>query len=750
MALLHPPENLLQILHNSLPVEEDVVALSADENSDAENDDDTGREEILSYVAFLAAGLAEANEFDAAVWKDVLEPYMEQAGHSSAAVLEKFRQAAEHELTEQDDAESYGGDDDEVEEVCNLRFNLAYGGKILLHKTKLRLLRGRCYALVGQNGVGKTTLMNAINTGKIDDWPHHLVTAYVDSGSNVDPAFEAQIVLTYLIESTKRSKEDCVAKLKELDFTEEMLEGTIGALSGGWQMKMRLVRAVLIQPDIYLLDEPTNHLSESAVKWITDYLCNLEHPTVLIVSHDTTFLENVCTDVIHYEERAVWGPYRRLVHYKGRMSDFVKLQPQAKHYFELAATDNLKFEFPDPGRLEGVKTSTQKFLEMEHVDFRYATANKNTLTDINLKMSLSSRVVVLGANGAGKSTLIKMIVGETVPTNLGVCKFYVHQNLRVAYVAQHAFYHVEQHMEESPVAYIQWRFRDGYDKEKMESEAFKIPEEEQKAIDEFNLEGIWSRRLRAGVLEYEVKKKNIREKDNKYYSRDDLMAMGFEHLIKQTDEKIASKEAGLDLRPVTTSEIQKHLDGFGLPQEFGTYGKVRGLSGGQKVKLVLAAAFWTNPHLVVLDEPTNFLDREALGALSAALNEWGGAVLMISHNKEFYSSVCREEWDLVKGELSIRGISSEREMKAIARKKKYEKELAGDEVLDKAGGNVNANGDKYKDATVNFWGQTVSKKEARQFEKSKKKGDVEAMRKILQVPKGKVMPGHEELGDGNS
>lgn len=153
---------------------------------------------------------------------------------------------------------------------------------------------------------------------------------------------------------------------------------------------------------------------------------------------------------------------------------------------------------------------------------------------------------------------------------------------------------------------------------------------------------------------------------------------------------------------------------------------------------------------MVLDEPTNFLDREALGALSAALNNWGGAVLMISHNEEFYSSVCKEEWLLANGTLEIKGCSGEREMKAVARKKKYEKEADGEEILDKAGGNVNSNGDKYKDATVNFWGQTVSKKEARQYEKSKKKGDVAAMRKILQVPNGKVMPGMEELGDGTA
>ncbi|KAL3912268.1 MAG: hypothetical protein SGILL_006949 [Bacillariaceae sp.] len=699
--------------------------------------------------------------------------------------IEAFRLAVEKVTLNEDDNDSYGDDeDDEFEEVCNIRFNLAYGGKILLRESKLRLLRGRRYALVGQNGVGKTTLMNAINNGKLEGWPQHLKTAYVDSGSNVDPAYEAQSVIEHLKKDTGRSEADCIAKMKELEFTDKMTQGKIGELSGGWQMKLRLIRAILMDPDIFLLDEPvsnfeshfctvlvmhvapltvltiypvlfspqqTNHLAEGAVKWLTDFLCSLDHQTVLCVSHDTAFLEDICTDIIHYEQRSVWGPYRRLVHYKTKMSGFVELQPQAKHYFELATNDDgLKFVFPEPGRLDGVKTSTQKILEMENVDFRYTGADKNQLTAVDLKMTLSSRVVVLGANGAGKSTLLKMIVGETIPSNVGESKFYVHPNLRIAYVAQHAFYHVEQHMEQSPVAYLQWRFKDGFDKEKLESEAYRITPEEQKAIDDFSLEGIWSRRMRGGKLEYEVKKFNVREKDNKYYSRDELLGMGFEHLLRQTDEKIAAKEAGLDLRPVTTSEIQKHLDGFNLPQEFGTYGKIRGLSGGQKVKLVLAAAFWTVPHLLILDEPTNFLDREALGALSKGLNDWGGAVIMISHNREFYSSVCREEWHVADGNVQIQGQSAEREMKAVARKKKYEKELDQVEKLDAVGGNANANGDKYKDATVNFWGATVSKKEARQYEKAKKKGDIAAMRKVLQVPMGKIMPGYEELGDGKT
>lgn len=288
MSLLDPPANLVRLIHTHILVE--------DEEKEEE-------EEVVGYVAFLALGLAHTNQYDPKTWHDVLSPYFTHAGEATKTEewenkMTEFCYAAQEELAnDDDDADSYGGDeDDDLEELCNLRFNLAYGGKILLHGTKLRLCRGRRYALVGQNGVGKTTLMNAISNGKIDGWPHHLTTAYVDSGSNVDPAYERQNVMQHLLDSTKRTREECIEKMKELDFTEEMMEGEIGALSGGWQMKLRLIRAVLINPDIYLLDEPTNHLSESAVKWITDYVCSLDHQTVLCVSHDTTFLVSFKTE----------------------------------------------------------------------------------------------------------------------------------------------------------------------------------------------------------------------------------------------------------------------------------------------------------------------------------------------------------------------------------------------------------------------------------------------------------------------
>ena len=103
-------------------------------------------------------------------------------------------------------------------------------------------------------------------------------------------------------------------------------------------------------------------------------------------------------------------------------------------------------------------------------------------------------------------------------------------------------------------------------------------------------------------------------------------------MVNEIDSKEAAR-LGLQTRPLTTAVIQKHLEDVGIEPEFGTHSRMRGLSGGQKVKVVLAAAMWNNPHILVLDEPTNYLDRESLGALAGAIRNYGGGCLMISHNR---------------------------------------------------------------------------------------------------------------------
>jgi elongation factor 3 len=164
---------------------------------------------------------------------------------------------------------------------------------------------------------------------------------------------------------------------------------------------------MLLEPDMLLLDEPTNHLDQFAVKWLTDYVINLTTCTCLLVSHDTKFLDAVCTNIMHYENL-------KLKRYLGNLSDFVKQKPEAKAYYELSS-DNVAFSFPEPGPLEGVKSLTKAVLKTKNVFFQYPQAPLPQLIDVSIQCSLASRVAVVGVNGAGKSTLVKLMVGELEP-----------------------------------------------------------------------------------------------------------------------------------------------------------------------------------------------------------------------------------------------------------------------------------------------------------------------------------------------
>lgn len=129
--------------------------------------------------------------------------------------------------------------------------------------------------------------------------------------------------------------------------------------------------------------------------------------------------------------------------------------------------------------------------------------------------------------------------------------------------------------------------------------------------------------------------------------------------------------------------VEKHLEDVGLDKELGTHNRLSSLSGGQKVKVVLAAATWSNPHLIILDEPTNYLDRESLGALATAIKEFQGGVVLITHNKEFAEATTRETWVVANNRCDIKG---------DAEWEKYAAEQlelqAAEDMLDAAGNKV--------------------------------------------------------------
>merc|ERR1712046_143811 len=129
---------------------------------------------------------------------------------------------------------------------------------------------------------------------------------------------------------------------------------------------------------------------------------------------------------------------------------------------------------------------------------------------------------------------------------------------------------------------------------------------------------------------------------------------GFKKMLAQADI-LENSKMGLSTRPLTTKFITQQLGELGLEQEFAAHVPIGQLSGGQKVKVVLAAAMWGQPHVVILDEPTNYLDRDSLAALAMAIREFEGGIVIISHNRDFVNEVCRTLWFMVDGKLRVEG-----------------------------------------------------------------------------------------------
>jgi elongation factor 3 len=549
-------------------------------------------------------------------------------------------------------------DDGEIE-IVNTDFSLAYGGMLLLSHTNLRLLKGHRYGLCGRNGAGKSTLMRSIANGKLEGFPSQdvLRTCFVEHNQGEDADISILEFVSKDPAIAKEGKERISQVLSEVGFTAGPAgrqSEKVGSLSGGWKMKLALARAMLMKADVLLLDEPTNHLDVANVKWLQEYLKSHTEITSLIVSHDSGFLDEICTDIYHYE------PGKKLACYKGNLAAFVKQKPEAKSYYTLSAS-NAQFKFPPPGILTGVKSNTRSILRMTNCSYTYPGSSKPSLHDVSCQLSLSSRTAIIGGNGAGKSTLIKLLTGETVPTTGRVEK---HPNLRIGYIKQHALEHVEMHLEKTPNQYLQWRYANGDDREvHMKQTRVLSPADKaqmEKLVDLGDglggkrIEAIMGRQKWKKSFQYEIKWVGMLPKYNSQISRETLVELGFNKLIQEFDDHEASRE-GLGFRELSPKVISKHFEDLGLDPEIANHNEISGLSGGQKVKVVLAGAMWNNPHLLVLDEPTNFLDRDSLGGLAVAIRDYKGGVVMISHNEEFVGALCPEQWYVADGRVTHKG-----------------------------------------------------------------------------------------------
>ncbi|GMM50655.1 putative AAA family ATPase [Starmerella bacillaris] len=511
-------------------------------------------------------------------------------------------------------------------------FDLHVGAGVrILSDASLTLAHGHRYGLVGANGIGKSTLLKALSRRELNV-PKHITILYVeqevtgDDTSVLKTVLDADVWRKCLLQDLQRindrlavisdeypdandqvqkqldeEADDLNTNLNQIheklgDMESDKAEARAGAIlsglgfsleaqgratntfSGGWRMRISLARALFCKPDLLMLDEPSNMLDLPSITFLSEYL--LTYPsTVLVVSHDRAFLNDVATDIIYQhserldyyrgsnfdefysakEERLLTAKreYENQMALRKHLQAFIdkfrynaaksqEAQSRIKKLEKLPVLEppeqeaDFKFSFPDPEKI------SPPVLQISGATFSYPDGRK-ILSDVDMTVDLDSRIALVGGNGSGKTTLLKLLLGTLQPQVGHVSR---HPRLRIGYFAQH---HVD-------------------------------------AMD-LSLNSVeWLASVRPGKSE---------------------------------------------------EEYRKYLGQFGITGPLGLR-KLGVLSGGQKSRVAFAALGLSNPHLLILDEPSNHLDIAALDALADALKNFTGGILMVSHDVVTINRVCKD------------------------------------------------------------------------------------------------------------
>ncbi|KAJ9627658.1 ATP-binding cassette, regulator of translational elongation [Taxawa tesnikishii (nom. ined.)] len=513
--------------------------------------------------------------------------------------------------------------------------DISIGGKRILSDTNLTLAYGRRYGLVGQNGIGKSTLLRALSKREVAI-PTHISILHVEQEITGDDTPALQAVLDadvwrkHLLreqdkitrelaelEAERSSMADTSGEAAKLDKQKEGLDITLGDIqsrlaemeadkaesraasilaglgfsperqqfatktfSGGWRMRLALARALFCEPDLLLLDEPSNMLDVPSITFLSNYLQSYPS-TVLVVSHDRAFLNEVATDIIHQHSE-------RLDYYKG--ANFESFYATKE---ERRKTAKREYE-----KQMAERAHLQSFIDK----FRYNAAKSS---------EAQSRI----------KKLEKMPVLEAPESE---------------YTVHFKFPEVEKL---SPPIIQMSNVSFGYTKDKPLLKNVDLDVQLDSRIGIVGPNGAGKTtalKLLIGAL----------QPTSGLISQNPRLRIGFfaQHHVDALDLNMSAVGfMAAKYHGKTDEEYRRHLGAFGITGMTGLQ-KMALLSGGQKSRVAFACLSLQNPHILVLDEPSNHLDIEAMDALSTALQNFQGGVLMVSHDVTMLQNVCTSLW----------------------------------------------------------------------------------------------------------
>lgn len=360
---------------------------------------------------------------------------------------------------------------------------------VLLGKLKINLIF-QINIFVRQNGMGKTTLLKFIASRSLKI-PPNIDILYCEQEVRANQTSALNAVLSsdkkrsQLIEeqelllsepcqtenNTKRLNQiyeeldalradSAEAKacriLSGLGFDQKMQHKATKYFSESWRLRISLARALFIEPTLLLLDEPTNYLDLNAVIWLDNYFQNWEK-TLLVVSHDQSFLDNICSDIVHLDNKKLhyycgnYSQFRKILIQKKReeikeyekQKKIIKERKEPIKFLEKPKEYVVKFKFPETRKL------TPQVLGLKNVSFKYP-GQEYLFKDVNFEINMETKIALLGSNGVGKSTLLKILIGDLEPNDGEVIRGCF---LKIGHYDQHLLDQFDINL--TPIEYLQ-------------------------------------------------------------------------------------------------------------------------------------------------------------------------------------------------------------------------------------------------------------------------------------------------------
>ena len=502
--------------------------------------------------------------------------------------------------------------------INNLTYRIE--GRVLFDKATAAIPTGHKVGLVGRNGSGKSTLLRLI-TGGIEpetggiSLPKRAIIGSVEQEAPAGPVSLLDTVLAADTERASLLKEAETAKdphriaeiqtrladknayaaparaatiLAGLGFDDEAQARPCSDFSGGWRMRVSLAAMLFAEPDLLLLDEPTNYLDLEGAIWLESYLKTYPH-TVIIVSHDRDLLNRAVSGILHLDQR-------KLTYYQGNYDRFERTRRE-KQALQMALKK----------KQEDAKRHMEKFVER----FRYKDSKAR---------QAQSRLKAL----AKMEPIPDMVEDRMLPFH---------------------FPSPERPLS-SPIIRLDYASVGyGDDKPVLKDLDLRIDQDDRIALLGANGNG---KSTFAKLL-----CEKLRVKDGSLFKSKKLRVAYFaQHQLDELNPEGSAYDHFRELMPdATIAEVRARAGFYGFGADKADT-KAAKLSGGEKARLLFALATFHKPHLMILDEPTNHLDVEAREALVMALNEFDGAVILISHDRHLIETTADRLWLVSNGTVS--------------------------------------------------------------------------------------------------